>query len=320
MLHGAADFGLRVLYRDDVLQSRNIFELPEGLCELRMAGPQTLQTIEVPGYQVVQFLGAGARSWIWQIRDDRTGQILAVKKIVRNEPADARYVEQAENEFAVAAQFDHPVLRKVYKLRKIRRIVRVREIHMFMEYCEGRSVQDARPGDILTTVRIFSEVAAGMTYMNQKGFVHADMKPNNIVVSPDGKVKIIDFGQSCPLGTIKQRIQGTPDFMAPEQVQRRPLDSRTDVYNFGAALYWTLTGKPVPTIMPRKDSMTFVNELTLVPPEQLNPAVPGPLSKLVVDCVEMQVAHRPASMAEVNSRLGLILHTLNRRAALGGGK
>lgn len=284
-----------------------------------MGSPQTLQTIEVPGYQVVQFLGAGARSWIWQIRDDKTGQILAVKKIIRQEKSDSRYVEQAENELAISSQLDHPALRKVFRLRKIRRILAVSEVHMFMEYCEGRSVQDARPSDILTIVRIFSEVAAGMNYMNHKGFVHADMKPNNIIVSPEGKVKIIDFGQSCPVGTIKQRIQGTPDFMAPEQVQRRPLDGRTDVYNFGAALYWTLTGKPVPTIMPRKDSMTMVNELTLVPPEQINPAVSAPLSKLVVDCVEMQVNRRPASMAEVNSRLNLILHTLNRRA-VGGGK
>ena len=70
--------------------------------------------------------------------------------------------------------------------------------------------------------------------MNSRGYVHADTKPNNIIVSAKGTVKIIDLGQSCPLGTIKERIQGTPDFIAPEQVNRRPLARRVRPYVIGA--------------------------------------------------------------------------------------
>jgi serine/threonine-protein kinase len=278
----------------------------------------TPQTLELPGYQVVQFLGSGARSTIWQVRDEKTNQIFAVKRVVRKGRADARFIEQALNEYETASRLDHPVVRKVYQLRQVRRWFRLRELHIIMEFCEGKSVQDDRPASVAEAVRIFAEVAVAMSYMNSKGFVHADMKPNNVIVAPGGRVKIIDFGQSCPLGTIKDRIQGTPDFIAPEQVHRRPLDARTDVYNFGAALYWTLTGRPIPTIMPRKGSMTMPTGLAIQPPEQSNPDVPPALSRLVTDCVEMQPSRRPASMAEVASRMNLILHTLTRKGGDNG--
>jgi serine/threonine-protein kinase len=281
-----------------------------------MATPQTL---EMPGYQVVQFLGSGARSTIWQVRDERTNELFAVKRVVVKSHADARFIEQAINEYNIASRLDHPVIRKVYRLRRVRRWLRLREVHILMELCEGRTVQDERPESVVQAVRIFCDVAAALAYMNARGFVHADMKPNNIIVAPDGRVKIIDLGQSCPLGTIKERIQGTPDFMAPEQVHRRPLDGRTDVYNFGAALYWTLTGRPIPTIMPRKDGMTLMVELAIPAPEQLNRDVPAPLSKLVIDCVDMQPSRRPASMAEVGSRMNLMLHTMNRKPGNGKG-
>jgi serine/threonine-protein kinase len=155
--------------------------------------------------------------------------------------------------------------------------------------------------------------------MNAKGFVHSDMKPNNIVLSPEGVVKVIDMGQSCPLGTIKARIQGTPDYIAPEQVHRRPLDARTDVYNFGAALYWVLTGKPIPTALPQRGSMTMNADLSIVPPENINNQVPASLNKLVMDCIETQPKNRPNSMNDVASRLSLIGHTLRKNGQAGQG-
>ena len=126
-------------------------------------------------------------------------------------------------------------------------------------------------------------------------------------------MKIIDMGQSCPVGTIKERIQGTPDFIAPEQVHRRPLDGRTDAFNLGAALYWTLTGRAIPTALPRRGAVTLVSEMAVMRPEELNDEVTQPLSKLVMDCIEPMPDKRPASMNEVVSRLGLIAHTLRKR-------
>ena len=193
----------------------------------------------------------------------------------------------------------------------------LKESRVVMEYVHGQSVQQSRPTDIQEAIRIFVTVGAALAHMNTKGFVHADTKPNNIIVSKEGTVKVIDFGQSCPIGTVKTRIQGTPDFIAPEQVHRRPVDGRTDVFNFGATLYWTLAGRPIPTVLPKEGSLTLNNGQRVPPVEQFNPNVPKSLTKLIVDCVELNPVQRPASMNEVVSRLTLIAKKLGQDAKPG---
>lgn len=272
------------------------------------------KTLEVPGYQVMRYLGSGARSTIWQIKGRNGGEVLALKRVVKRETSDAKFLAQAVNEYHVASQLNHDILRKIIRLRRIKRWLAVREVHLVMEYCEGATLQEDRPESIAEVVRVFTEVGRGLAYMNNEGFVHADIKPNNVLVAGDGAVKVIDMGQSCPLGTIKDRIQGTPDFIAPEQVHRRPLDGRTDVFNLAAAMYWTLTGKAIPTALPKKGAVTLVSEMIVVPPEEVNPDVPPSLSKLIYDCIEPMPDSRPRSMNEVVSRLGLIAHTLKNNS------
>jgi len=269
-------------------------------------------TLAIPGYEVVQFLGSGARSTIWHVRDRQTGEYFALKRVVKREPSDYRFIEQVENEYEIGHQLNHDVIRRIYQIRRVKRWLSIREVHLLMEFCEGQTVAADRPRSVGEVLRIFLRVAEAVEYMNNKGFVHADVKPNNILVTPEKKVKIIDLGQSCPIGTVKQRIQGTPDFISPEQVHRRPLDARTDVFNFGAALYWTLTGQPIPTVLPKEDSVTFKDDLVVVPPDKVNPQVPSPLSKLIQDCVEQSPNRRPSSMSEVIARLRLVDHTLSR--------
>lgn len=270
------------------------------------------RTLEVPGYEVIQYLGSGARSTIWRIRDCRDDGVYALKRVVKRQAGDGRFLEQALNEYNVASRLNHPVIRRIYHINRIKRWLSLHEIHLIMEFCDGQTVQENRPESVLEAVRILSEVGSAVAYMNAQGFLHADMKPNNILIAPDGTVKIIDLGQSCPVGTVKQRIQGTPDFIAPEQVRRQPLDARTDVFNFAAALYWTVTGRAIPTILPKKNTITFLADLALVPPEKINPAVPPALSKLISDCIEINPAHRPSSMSQVISRLNLISRMLTQ--------
>jgi len=269
-------------------------------------------TLDVPGFQVIQFLGSGARSTIWEVRNTATDEVLALKRVVKRSAEDARFMEQAVNEFETGRHFSHPAVRKMIDLQRIRRWISVKEIHVIMEYVEGKSVQQNRPTDVVEAVRVFLSVGAALGHMNAKGFVHADTKPNNIIVSAEGTVKVIDFGQSCPVGTVKSRIQGTPDFIAPEQVHRRPLDARTDVFNFGAALYWTLAGRPIPTVLPKEGSLTLNAGQRTPPLDQFNPDVPKSLVKLIGDCVEVNPVQRPTSMNEVTSRLTLIHKQLVR--------
>ncbi len=270
----------------------------------------TSKTLDIPGYEVVQLLGNGARSTIWKIRARREDEYYALKRVVKRDSSDARFFQQAINEHQIGSQLDHPVIRHIYKIRKIRKFFRVSEIQLIMEYCRGQSLQADRPESVVKTMRIFSRVAAALSYMNSRGFVHADMKPNNVIVADDETVKIVDLGQACPIGTVKQRIQGTPDFIAPEQVNRNPLDARTDVFNFGASLYWTLTGQAIPTAMPKRGEVTLKNEMKVVPPRKLNPRITPAIEKLIIDCIEFSPTRRPESMKEVASRVDLIVRSL----------
>ena len=149
---------------------------------------RTAQTLEVPGYEVVEFLGSGARSTIWRIRDCRTDESFALKRTVKHQSSDEKFLQQADNEYQVGTQLDHPAIRHIYRIYRIKRWLSLREIHLVMELCEGQTVQENRPGDVREVLRIFIDVAEALAYMNSKGFVHADMKPNNILVAPTGKV------------------------------------------------------------------------------------------------------------------------------------
>lgn len=269
--------------------------------------------LRIPGFEVLEYLGSGARSTIWRLRNNKTGQFCALKRVVRHTGDDNRYFDQSINEFRVATNFDHPAIRKYYRIRKVRGLFKLQELHLFMELCPGNNCQSDRPTDIRRTMRIFLTVAEALMHIHSRWFVHADIKPNNIIAADDGTVKIIDFGQSCPAGTVKERIQGTPDFIAPEQVYRRPLDGRTDVFNFGAALYWTLTGQAIPTILPKKtDGIQLLDDLHIKPPEELNNNVPASLSRLVMDCIEPNPPRRPQTAKDVFIRLDLINHAINR--------
>ena len=126
-----------------------------------------------------------------------------------------------------------------------------------------------------------------------------------------GSIKIIDLGQSCRAGTTKPRIQGTPDYIAPEQVRRKPLGSRTDIFNLGATMYWALTGQNVPTLIPKKnDRLGLVIPKNCPAPHEIRKKVPIGVSRLVMDCVKDNPAHRPRNLLTVISRLDLIIHSI----------
>jgi serine/threonine-protein kinase len=129
---------------------------------------------------------------------------------------------------------------------------------------------------------------------------------------PAGAIKVIDFGQSVKIGTIKERIQGTPDYIAPEQVERRPIMVQTDVYNLGASIYWCLTGKPIPTqyTVSKKGEHSFLLDTLIPSPQTLNPGVPNALSHLVMECISTSWKKRPADMEQLTMRLELAKHVI----------
>ncbi len=273
----------------------------------------------VPGYTVYERLGTGARSTIWLVADQRNGRQYALKRVVRRATDDDRFINQALNDFDISCKLDHPYLRKSFELRRVRRLFQLKELHIFMEYVEGRSLEEIGALGIHGLTGIFIRVAEGLDALHQHGYVHTDIKPNNILIGERGEVKIIDFGQSCPIGHVKGRIQGTPDYIAPEQVERGiPLDQRTDIFNLGATLYWAITGQAYPTVLPskrRREGIDLLMPRQALPPHELNPNVPPALSRLVMDCCQENPKNRPATMSEVIRRLQVVQHVLDKNDA-----
>jgi serine/threonine-protein kinase len=154
-------------------------------------------------------------------------------------------------------------------------------------------------------------VATGLNAMHQHGFVHCDIKPNNILLNKAGSIKIIDLGQSCRIGTTKTRIQGTPDYIAPEQVKRKPLGPKTDIFNLGATMYWALTGKNVPTLIPvKKETVTRLEKKECPAPHELKKQIPEALSLLVMSCVKDDPAERPRNMMDIITSLDMMIHDI----------
>lgn len=266
-------------------------------------------------YDVLEKLGEGAGSVIYAVVDPLTGRRFALKHVPRIQPKDIRFVQQMQDEFEISRQFDHPNLRRSYELKISKTLLlKITEAFLVMELVEGTQLDQRRPAEMLNLVDTFIQVAQGLKAMHGMGFAHCDIKPNNILRSDRGLVKIIDYGQSCKIGTVKERIQGTPDYIAPEQVARRPISVQTDVFNLGATMYWCLTERNIPTLytVNKKGDNSFLLDTRIETPQELNPRVPTALSNLVIECVATMPRKRPADMDQVLTRLELAKHILLR--------
>ncbi|GJQ26980.1 MAG: hypothetical protein HBSAPP02_20120 [Phycisphaerae bacterium] len=271
----------------------------------------------LPGYNVVTKLGDGARSAVYEVIHVATGKLYTLKRVTREANEDDRFLQQAINEFNVSQRLNHPTLRRSIELFKTRRLFKLVQVRVLMEFVDGLSLDRRRPDRLDELLTLFIQIAEGLGAMHQAGFLHTDIKPTNVIVAADGAIKIIDFGQSCPIGHRKPRIQGTPDYIAPEQVERRSLSQQTDVFNLGATLYWALTGQTYPTLITRHGRTRGTVASSAKPPPaplDLDPTLPPALSRLVMACCAYDREVRPRDMAEVRGRLSALLPVAQRLA------
>ena len=268
------------------------------------------------GYDVIDFIGEGAASKIYVVSDPATHQIYALKHVVRKEDRDQRFIDQLENEYDVAHQINHPRLRRAIDKKENRTLLwKVTEAALIMEMFDGAPLDVELPGKLTELVDCFVKTAQGLDALHKAGFVHCDLKPNNILRNTFGDVKVIDLGQACKIGTVKERIQGTPDYISPEQVKLDPVTNRTDVFNLGATMYWALCGKKLPTLFTlKKGDNSFLLDAAIPAPKDLNPLVPENLSNIVMECVRTNPAKRPGDMGELARRLETVLHGLKTAA------
>lgn len=260
------------------------------------------------GYDVLALLGEGANSVIYRVREPKGKQEYALKHVIPQTEKDQRLIAMLQNEFELSKLFRHPGLRKSIDLRLRKGLLGmggVKEAALVMELVDGESLDQARPTHVTDTVDWFLKAASALGALHNLHLVHCDLKPQNLLRTAAGRVKVIDFGQTTRAGTSKDRVQGTPDFIAPEQVKFKTLGFYTDVYSFGATLYWALTERRIPTYFTvKKAERDLIKEQKFPWPHELNENVPPKLSELVMDCIRFSPAYRPANMGQVAERLG----------------
>ena len=248
-------------------------------------------------------LGSGARTSIHHVT--YSGRELALKHLVIRSEADRRFFDQMQNEHAVARRIDHPGIRKTIRLRIRRRFIRPVEAGLLMELVDGRPLDRVEHASLGGKIRYIGQIAEALAALHRAGWVHSDVKPTNIICSPDGAV-LIDLGQAAPIGTMKQRVQGTPGFMAPEQAHLDQITPRTDVYGLGATLYWLLVGTTVETsigsgVQERGSlSINDIEKARMPPPlTECQPDLPSELSTLIEGCLAPSPSRRFSGMPDI---------------------
>jgi serine/threonine protein kinase len=267
-------------------------------------------------FQVLGTLGTGAHSTILHIRRNADSTHYALKVVPIGEPEDNKFLEQAEHEFKVAQMFDHPNLIQVHKL-EIQRdwLFRVRKVQLLIEYVNGQTLDSFKVIKIPMLVQVFEKVAQGLVHMHRHNVCHADLKPNNILLSRAGDVKIIDFGLAWIRGQKKERVQGTPEYMAPETVSHSIINERTDIFNFGATMYRMVTWRHPPSLVAAEGSLP-VDAKTwahlLKPVSASNAEAPPKLADLIHRCLMWDAHKRPERMSEIQGALDHLVEKVVR--------
>ncbi len=259
-------------------------------------------------FQVLGTLGTGANSTILHVRRSEDAKNYALKVVPVADADDLKYLDQAQHEFRVAQMLDHPNLIKVYALESPRDwLFRVRKVHLLLEYVNGKTLDTFPRIDLPKLVQVFAAVAAGLTHMHRRNVCHADLKPNNVLLSRAGEVKIIDYGLAWVKGESKGRVQGTPEYMAPETAKNKIVNERTDIYNFGATMYRLVTWRLPPSTISPEDGGTLVDakiyEKLFKPVPELNAEAPKALCDLIHKCLAFNPHRRPERISEVQGAL-----------------
>jgi serine/threonine protein kinase len=272
-----------------------------------LRGKRAMEHEQIGKFQILGTLGQGANSTILHIRRSADSKQYALKVVPLTSKDDLKYLEQAKHEFRVAGLLDHPSLIKIYALETPRDLLfRIRKVHLLTEYVNGETLDKAKGLTLPRLVQIFERVASAMVHMHRRNVFHADLKPNNIMLSRTADVKVLDYGLAWIKGEPKQRVQGTPEYMAPEQARHGMVNERSDIYNFGATMYRLVTWHLPPCCqgviegMPM-DGKTFKSMLKRV--QDYTPDAPPALCELIHRCLSWKAQERPERMSEIQGTL-----------------
>jgi Tol biopolymer transport system component len=255
-------------------------------------------------YEILTPIGAGGMGEVYRARDIKLGRDVAIKVLPEAFASDADRMARFEREAHVLASLNHPNIAAIYGLEEsngIRAIV--------MELVEGPTLAErigARAMPLEEALSIAKQIAGALEAAHEKGIVHRDLKPANIKITPQGVVKVLDFGlatvaqpsadqagdpSASPTMTISPTrvgmILGTAAYMSPEQARGKPVDKRADIWAFGCVLYEMLTGRPAFT----GETITDVLAAVVKSEPDWN-AVPEKVQRLLRQCLEKDPKRR----------------------------
>jgi serine/threonine protein kinase len=229
-------------------------------------------------YRILGELGRGAMGVVYSGEDESLGRKVAIKTVLMTFASEEQegYLARFRQEARAMGALNHPAIVSVYDYGDQGDMA-----YMAMELLEGRELRDvmkqSRPA-LALAVDIAAQVAEGLAYAHERGIVHRDIKPGNIMVLDGGRVKIMDFGiarvRASDVKTQTGLMLGSPKYMSPEQIMGQPADHRSDVFSLGVVLYEMLAGAPPFAGADIPQLMYQVCNAQPPPPSHLNPAVP----------------------------------------------
>jgi serine/threonine-protein kinase len=247
-------------------------------------------------YKILDELGRGAMGVVYRAEDPALDRQLAIKTVfVPVDDADRKeYEARFTQEARAAGKLSHPGIVTIYDVGREGGMV-----YMAMELLEGVDLgaqAASRKFSVSEAVGIAERVADALAFAHDRGVVHRDIKPPNIMLVGGGRVKIMDFGiarmRSSDLKTQTGLMMGTPRYMSPEQVAGRPVDQRSDIFSLGIVLYELLTGSKLFSGNDATEIMYNVSQMRPVPPSRINRQVPSMLDLVVAKALEKDASER----------------------------
>lgn len=271
-------------------------------------------------YEVLSQVGMGGTGMVYKVRDLETQEIVALKILKPGIAADPAMQENLRREVRLARMVTH---KRVCRIHEFSRLSGAANISM--EFVEGESLLSTlrRLGRLPLdqALQIARQICAGLHEAHLHGIVHRDLKPANIMVEPSGDAKIMDFGiarLSQGNGQMTGTIAGTPAYMAPEQVELKPVGAPADIYALGLVLYEMATGIPAfAGDTPIAVALKQVRELP-TPPRKIVPDLPANIESVILKCLKKDPAERFQSVDELEAALEhQLLPASPKRVSLG---
>lgn len=262
--------------------------------------------------KLVQQIGLGKHCQVWEAVDATSRMQVAIKVIVPDMATDAGQRKLLEHELKVAKSLDHPTVIKIDRLSEEGGLP-----HLVMEYFPAANLKKQIAAGVEPLVpklqRIVTETALALDHMHSRGWVHRDVKPDNVLAAVDGQVKLIDLAIAAKasgfLGKLlgsKTLAQGSPSYMSPEQIRGEALDARSDIYSFGCVIFELISGRPPYTGADTNDLLNKHVSATVPAVDTFNKNATTACGKFLRQMLAKKPAERPASMKEVLQQLRAI--------------